>query len=97
MNGNTNNLSEIQREGWLIDWVERAREEINPLGFIQAFFPQKLFNLFSVFLPLAVLLLNLAMRVTSISLPNFPFQVASSLTKTSPQLYPVKQKHTPSN
>ena len=30
-------------EGWLLDWVERAREEIDPLGSIQAFCLQKLF------------------------------------------------------
>ena len=40
------NLREILSEGWLLDWVDRAREEIHPAGFIQAFFPQKLFNLF---------------------------------------------------
>ena len=41
------NLWEILSEGWLIDWVQRAREEIHSLGFIlEAFFPQTLFNLF---------------------------------------------------
>ena len=46
---------EILKEGWLLDWVQRAREEI-PMF---------------LYLPLAVCLLNLAMRVTSSNLPNF--------------------------
>ena len=71
------NMREILEESWLLDWVQRARDEIHPLGSIQAFCLQKLFILCSVLLPLTVHLLSLALRVTCISLPNFPLQVVA--------------------
>ena len=46
LNANEENLKEILEEGWLLDWVERAREEIDYIGFFQAFCLQKLFLLF---------------------------------------------------
>ena len=46
LNANEENLKEILEEGWLLDWVERAREEIDPIGSIQAFCLQKLFIFF---------------------------------------------------
>ena len=74
------NILEILEEGWLLDWMERARDGMSSLGSIPEFCLQKLFILFSssAFLPLAIQLLSLAMRVTCITLPNFPLQVAKS-------------------
>ena len=53
---------------------------------IPEFCLQKLFILFSssAFLPLAIQLLSLAMRVTCITLPNFPLQVVESNDTTPP-------------
>ena len=50
------------------------------VGSIQAFCLQNLFILFSSsdLLPLAIQLLSLAMRVTCMTLPNFPLQVVES-------------------
>ena len=50
------------------------------VGSIPEFCLQKLFILFSSSgrLPLAIQLLSLAMRVTGITLPNFPLQVVES-------------------
>ena len=80
LNANEENLKEILEEGWLLDWMERARDQIYSLGSIPEFCLQKLFILFSssVFLPLAIQLLSLAMRVTCITLPDFPLQVVES-------------------
>ena len=44
LNDNEENMREILQEGWVLDWVERAREEIDDYGFFQAFW----FQLFSV-------------------------------------------------
>ena len=44
LNANEENMREILQEGWVLDWVERAREEIDDYGFFQAFW----FQLFSV-------------------------------------------------
>ena len=76
LNVNEENLREILEHDWLIDWVERAREETATYGFFQAFWFQLfIVHSFSVRLPLAVHLLSLALRVTCITLPNFSLQV----------------------
>ena len=48
LNDNRENMREILQEGWLLDWVERAREEIDDYGFFQAFWFQ-LSNVHSFF------------------------------------------------
>ena len=85
-NANEENLDQILEEGWLLYWVERARDEIHPLGSIPEFCLQKLFILFSssALLPLAIQLLILAMRVTCITLPDFPLQCRWSSQTTPP-------------
>ena len=43
LNANEENMREILQEGWVLDWVERARElhpEIDDYGFFQTFWFQ---------------------------------------------------------
>ena len=80
-NTNEENLDQILEEGWLRDWVDRLyRFEIDPEGSIPEFCLHSVFILSSSsdFLPLAIQLLSLAMRVTCITIPHFPLQVVES-------------------
>ena len=38
LSANEDNMREILEEGWLLDWVERAREEIDDIGFKHSIF-----------------------------------------------------------
>ena len=81
-NSNEENLGLIHSEGWVLDWVQRAREDFsNSTGCHRKVLPTHSFSL-SASLPLAICLLSLSLRVTSISLPNLPLQVVASLTSS---------------
>ena len=86
-NSNEANLGEIHSEGWVLDWVQRAREDFShfPLAFFSLSSESSSYSFVFTFSPstaLAIHLLSLSLRVTSISLPNLPLQVVASLTSS---------------